>query len=58
VPDFILDFENRIEMNFDNNSRLFFRDFNLEFNLELSSETQSSHQSFSAVKIKLFELNS
>jgi hypothetical protein len=29
-----------------------------KLNLELSSETQSSHQSFSAVKIKLFELNS
>jgi hypothetical protein len=26
-------------------------------NLELSFETQSSHQSFSAVKMKLFELN-
>jgi hypothetical protein len=28
-----------------------------KLNLELSFETQSSHQSFSAVKIKLFELN-
>ena len=42
--------------------RLFFRDFfgapNQKLNLELSFETQSSHQSFSAVKMKLFELNS
>ena len=29
-----------------------------KLNLELSFETQSSHQSFSAVKMKLFELNS
>ena len=29
-----------------------------KINLELSFETQSSHQSFSAVKMKLFELNS
>jgi hypothetical protein len=28
-----------------------------KLNLELSFETQSSHQSFSAVKMKLFELN-
>jgi hypothetical protein len=28
-----------------------------KLNLELSLETQSSHQSFSAVKMKLFELN-
>ena len=27
-----------------------------KLNLELSFETQSSHQSFSAVKMKLFEL--
>jgi hypothetical protein len=31
--------------------------FQEKLNLELSSETQSSHQSFSAVKMKLFELN-
>ena len=29
-----------------------------KFNLELSFETQSSYQRFSAVKMKLFELNS
>jgi hypothetical protein len=29
-----------------------------KLNLELSFETQSSHQNFSAVKMKLFELNS
>ena len=29
-----------------------------KLNLELSFETQSFHQSFSAVKMKLFELNS
>jgi hypothetical protein len=29
-----------------------------KLNLELSFETQSSHQSFSAVKMKFFELNS
>ena len=29
-----------------------------KLNLELSFETQSSHQSFSAVKMKLSELNS
>jgi hypothetical protein len=29
-----------------------------KLNLELSFETQSSHQSFSEVKMKLFELNS
>jgi hypothetical protein len=29
-----------------------------KLNLELIFETQSSHQSFSAVKMKLFELNS
>ena len=28
-----------------------------KLNLELSFETQSSHQSFSAEKMKLFELN-
>jgi hypothetical protein len=41
--------------------RGFFRDFlgpPQKLNLELSFETQSSHQSFSAVKMKLFELNS
>jgi hypothetical protein len=42
--------------------RVFSRDFlgpyvNQILNLELSFETQSSHQSFSAVKMKLFELN-
>jgi hypothetical protein len=38
----------------------FFRAVNRpqKLNLELSFETQSSHQSFSAVKMKLFELNS
>jgi hypothetical protein len=37
----------------------FFRAVKLpqKLNLELSFETQSSHQSFSAVKMKLFELN-
>jgi hypothetical protein len=44
--------------------RFFFRDFlravkrPQKLNLELSFETQSSHQCFSAVNMKLFELNS
>jgi hypothetical protein len=44
-----------------NSSSIFqalFQGFFTAVNLELSFETQSSHQSFSAVKMKLFELNS